>query len=304
MDNELCKKLSSYEHDDNNHWGFCYLKNEIARLKRQVEWCNSGNVLPNDLLVHGFRYIESRISELVAENTKLLGFIRGPKFGEDEIKSHISCCVSLYMQDAVKDGIIYYDADDDCYYDENGVITENDYAETDTCHGQAYLDLYENYRANHPNGAIIDNQLFLLSFNCRNTIAQLQDQLSFIDSVREFSKKPKSLSLIDFIIKERQKILDFIDKELNACKGPQCKLIAIMIIALHKAGYMTYYKGKIKDIYNAFQTAYPGKIGAFTGIVDYINSHCNSNYSGDKQIKSIDLSQMGDELNNFLCNGV
>lgn len=297
MDNNMLKEIASSKCSDGNRLGFYYLQDEICKLEQKIKECT--NILPDDLLLSGFQYINAATNKLIAANESLLGFIREPEFSYDEIKQQISCAASQYIKNAVIDKVIYYNEDDACYYDEEGCeVVEECFAETDYCRSCAYLDLYEEYRKNHPNGAQIDNRLFLLSYNCRQNIAILQDRQSFIESVKQFSKEyiDKPLSLLDFIIKEREKTLNFIDNELKACRTRQGKLIAMMIIVLHEVGNLVQYNGKLSDIHKAFKDAYPGKVGALTGIVDYINSYNNDEYTGDKQIKMEDLIPLRNKL--------
>ena len=297
MDEILQNKIN-FGGDDNNRSGFIYLQTEINKLEQRVKECI--NVLPNDLLIAGFRYISNVANGLVAANKSLLGFIRDPEFSDEEINEQISYALHQYMENAVIDKIIYYDADDAIYYDEGGhEVSEECFAKTDYCRSCAYLDLYEKYRGNRPNGTQIDNSLFLLSYNCMRKIAVLQDQQAFIESVKQFNLEytvDRPLSLLDFIIKDREKSLDFISSELNVCRSRQCKLIEMIIIVLHEAGNLVQYNGKLKNIHKALQDAHPGKIGTLTGIVDYLNSYNNPDYCGDKHIKPQELELLRNKL--------
>ncbi len=115
----------------------------------------------------------------------------------------------------------------------------------------------------------------------------------------ENQKKRDSCSnkpLEDFIIKDREKVLHFIDSELSVCSKPQGKLVAMIIVVLYKAGYIVEINGKLKAIHNALKDKYPSKIGNLQGIVDYANSYCKEDYSGDKKITNDELESLRKKL--------
>lgn len=104
-------------------------------------------------------------------------------------------------------------------------------------------------------------------------------------------------NISQFIVKGKEKVLQFIDSELSACSKPQGKLVAKIIIVLHKAGYISEIKGKLRAICESLKDRHPGKIGKFTGIVEYINSYYNKeNYSGDKKITADELNDLRNKL--------
>ncbi len=112
--------------------------------------------------------------------------------------------------------------------------------------------------------------------------------------VAMLSTHPSDIS--QFIVKDREKVLHFIDSELSACSKPQGKLVAMIIIVLYKAGYIVEINGKLKAIHNALKDKYPNKVGNLQGIVDYVNSCCKEGYSGDKNITDGELESLRKKL--------
>lgn len=132
----------------------------------------------------------------------------------------------------------------------------------------------------------------------------LAQELREIDAIipvsQEYFQKEPTLELNDFIIKDSEKVLRFIETELKSCRAKQGKLIAAIIIVLRETGYIVQTEGKLTRIHDAFCKMYPGKIGRLTGIVDYINSHDNPGYIGDKKITENELNQLQQKLKNFV----
>ena len=103
--------------------------------------------------------------------------------------------------------------------------------------------------------------------------------------------------IAQFIIKDEEKVLKFIDDELSRCDKPQGKLVAMLIIALCDGGYFAHHSGKVTAMINAFKGAYPGKVATSRGIEDYIRGHYNPDGNNPKRITDIELELLKNKLN-------
>lgn len=278
---------------EDNSLGYHALKSEIRELERQYKFCDE---LADELKVDGWKYLQGRICDLHDENKNMLGFDRGKTFTDEEIEDQIFAAGHDYVEYFGENPTSSFRFDDDSWEfvsDDGQRISHGDVLGSEECRELAMNDLWENYRQNHPRGADIDAKLSTLHFQCESQIARFRDRLVFINNIKAYSNtiRPQS-SLVDYITRDRDKVLQFIDNELRPCKATQGKLIAMLIIVLHDAGYLVEYNGKLSAIHKAFKDAYPGKVGALTGIVDYVNSYKNNEYTGDKQIKMKDLESL------------
>ena len=230
----------------------------------------------------------------------MLGFDRGKAPTEEEIEDQIFAAGHSYIEYFADNPTLSFHYDNErleFVSDDGQYISSGDVLGSEECRELAMNDLWENYRHDHPRGADIDAELSTLHFQCESQIAHYRDRQAFIDKIKTHSNTiAPQYSLVDYIIKDRNKVLQFVDNELRPCRATQGKLIAMLIIVLHDAGYLVEYNGKLSDIHKAFKDAYPGKVGALTGIVDYVNSYNNDKYMGDKRIKQEDLATLRDKL--------
>lgn len=169
---------------------------------------------------------------------------------------------------------------------------------------RALFNLFVEYRTKHIGKGFQATLLRQMGYDAGFMFA-LAQELYDIDKItpvsQEFPPKDPIISkLDDFIIKDREKVLRFIETELRPCRAKQGKLIAMIIVVLRDCGYFVQTDGKLTQIHNAFCEKYPGKIGRLTGIVDYINSHDNPEYDGDKQIREDELKLLQSKLENFV----
>ena len=271
---EQAKIIGGGKCGDNNRLGCYALKCEIEILEDRYSICNE---LSDDLKIKGLEYLLWRIAKLHDENKYLLDFDKNIEFTDEEIEDQICDCGCLYLDHFREYGThdFRYDEEGECFVNDDGrFVSDEEVLESEYCEELAVNDLWETYRREHPNGAYIDD---------------------LINEVNAHSGQ-KQLSLVDFIIKDREKSLDFISSELNVCRSRQCKLIAMIIIVLHEAGNLVQYNGKLKNIHKALQDAHPGKIGTLTGIVDYLNSYKNPDYCGDKYINPQELELLRNKL--------
>ena len=296
MDNNMLRKIASGKCGDNN-LGYYALKSEIQELKKQYKFCDE---LVDELKVDGYKYLQGRICDIHDENKNMLGFDRGKAPTEEEIEDQIFAAGHSYIEYFADNPTLSFHYDNErleFVSDDGQYISSGDVLGSEECRELAMNDLWENYRHDHPRGADIDAELSTLHFQCESQIAHYRDRQAFIDKIKTHSNTiAPQYSLVDYIIKDRNKVLQFIDNELRPCRATQGKLIAMLIIVLHDAGYLVEYNGKLSDIHKAFKDAYPGKVGALTGIVDYVNSYNNDKYMGDKRIKQEDLATLRDKL--------
>ena len=168
---------------------------------------------------------------------------------------------------------------------------------------RALFDQFVEYRAKHIGKGFQATLLRQMGHDAGFMFA-LAQELREIDAIipvsQEYFQKEPTLELNDFIIKDSEKVLRFIETELKSCRAKQGKLIAAIIIVLRETGYIVQTEGKLTRIHDAFCKMYPGKIGRLTGIVDYINSHDNPGYIGDKKITENELNQLQQKLKNFV----
>lgn len=278
---------------EDNSLGYHALKAEIRELKKQYKFCDE---LVDELKVDGYKYLQGRICDIHDENKNMLGFDRGKAPTEEEIEDQIFAAGHDYIEYFVDNPTLSFHYDNErleFVSDDGQYISSGDVLGSEECRELAMNDLWENYRHDHPRGADIDAELSTLHFQCESQIAHFRDRQAFIDKIKTHSNTiAPQYSLVDYITRDRDKVLQFIDNELRPCKATQGKLIAMLIIVLHDAGYLVEYNGKLSDIHKAFKDAYPGKVGALTGIVDYVNSYNNDKYTGDKQIKQEALESL------------
>lgn len=297
MDNNMLRKIASGKCGDDNNLGYYALKSEIQELKKQYKFCDE---LVDELKVDGYKYLQGRICDIHDENKNMLGFDRGKAPTEEEIEDQIFAAGHSYIEYFADNPTLSFHYDNvglEFVSDDGQYISSGDVLGSEECRELAMNDLWENYRHDHPRGADIDAELSTLHFQCESQIAHYRDRQAFIDKIKTHSNTiAPQYSLVDYIIKDRNKVLQFIDNELRPCRATQGKLIAMLIIVLHDAGYLVQYNGKLSDIHKAFKGAYPGKVGALTGIVDYVNSYNNDKYVGDKRIKQEDLATLRDKL--------
>lgn len=297
MDNNMLRKIASGKCGDDNNLGYYALKSEIQELKKQYKFCDE---LVDELKVDGYKYLQGRICDIHDENKNMLGFDRGKAPTEEEIEDQIFAAGHDYIEYFVDNPTLSFHYDNErleFVSDDGQYISSGDVLGSEECRELAMNDLWENYRHDHPRGADIDAELSTLHFQCESQIAHYRDRQAFIDKIKTHSNTiAPQYSLVDYIIKDRNKVLQFVDNELRPCRATQGKLIAMLIIVLHDAGYLVEYNGKLSDIHKAFKDAYPGKVGALTGIVDYVNSYNNDKYMGDKRIKQEDLATLRDKL--------
>ena len=282
---------------EDNSLGYNALKSEIRELKKQYKFCDE---LVDELKVDGYKYLQGRICDIHDENKNMLGFDRGKAPTEEEIEDQIFAAGHSYIEYFADNPTLSFHYDNErleFVSDDGQYISSGDVLGSEECRELAMNDLWENYRHDHPRGADIDAELSTLHFQCESQIAHYRDRQAFIDKIKTHSNTiAPQYSLVDYIIKDRNKVLQFVDNELRPCRATQGKLIAMLIIVLHDAGYLVEYNGKLSDIHKAFKDAYPGKVGALTGIVDYVNSYNNDKYMGDKRIKQEDLATLRDKL--------
>lgn len=297
---EQAKIISGNKCGDDNNIGYNALESEIHDLKKQYRLCDE---LADELKVDGWKYLQGRICALRDENKNILGFDRKKTFTDEEIEDQIFMAGHVYLDYFSENPTSSFRFDDDSWEfvsDDGQRISDGEILGSEECREMAMNDLWENYCKDHPRGADIDAKLSTLHFQCEGKIAHFMDRLAFINEIKAHTNTIQpQFSLVDYITRNRDKVLQFIDNELRPCKATQGKLIAMLIIVLHEAGYLVQYNGKLSDIHKAFKDAYPGKVGALTGIVDYVNSYNNDRYAGDKQIKSKDLALLRDKLNNY-----
>ena len=278
---------------EDNSLGYHALKSEIRELKKQYKFCDE---LVDELKVDGYKYLQGRICDIHDENKNMLGFDRGKAPTEEEIEDQIFAAGHDYIEYFVDNPTLSFHYDNErleFVSDDGQYISSGDVLGSEECRELAMNDLWENYRHDHPRVADIDAELSTLHFQCESQIAHFRDRQAFIDKIKTHSNTiAPQYSLVDYITRDRDKVLQFIDNELRPCKATQGKLIAMLIIVLHDAGYLVEYNGKLSDIHKAFKDAYPGKVGALTGIVDYVNSYNNDKYTGDKQIKQEALESL------------
>ena len=293
----MLRKIASGKCGDDNNLGYYALKSEIQELKKQYKFCDE---LVDEVKVDGDKYVQGCICEIHDENKNMLGFDRGKAPTEEEIEDQIFAAGHSYIEYFADNPTLSFHYDNErleFVSDDGQYISSGDVLGSEECRELAMNDLWENYRHDHPRGADIDAELSTLHFQCESQIAHYRDRQAFIDKIKTHSNTiAPQYSLVDYIIKDRNKVLQFIDNELRPCRATQGKLIAMLIIVLHDAGYLVEYNGKLSDIHKAFKDAYPGKVGALTGIVDYVNSYNNDKYMGDKRIKQEDLATLRDKL--------
>lgn len=114
------------------------------------------------------------------------------------------------------------------------------------------------------------------------------------DSVPQNKKEAPKIT--DFIIKDEDKVLKFIDDELKPCRSPQGKLIATMIVALCDKGYFAQIQGKVTNIIHAFRNAYPEKVAVDSAISDCITGYYNRNSETPKSLSKEVLEQLKNKL--------
>lgn len=107
----------------------------------------------------------------------------------------------------------------------------------------------------------------------------------------------KNNELTAFIVKDQEKVLNFIDNELSRCDRPQGKLVAMLIIALCDEGYFVHHSGKIAAMIKAFKSAYPEKVATPRGIEDYIRGRYYPDGNNPKRITDIELELLKNKLN-------
>lgn len=274
---------------DNNHIGYNELRAAITEIKKLIKYCD--DLTSHKLKIKGFQYIQDQIENLVTYNEKLLGFIRYPEFTDDEISDTIDSAISKYKDRALESGIL--SCEEGCYFNEYGdYVDDESFKDDNYCQDEAYTDLHEEYKQAHPKGAEIDQTLELLSWECERKIAEIQDYLDFVEkisNVETLNKQKRPNSLVDIIIKDREKVLRVIENELAASNKPQGKLIAMIIIVLSDIGYLPHYKGKVTQIYNAFKKTYPNKVGTIKGIEDYIRGYYRPDNKNPKRIPDDEL---------------
>ena len=294
---EQAKIYTGNKCGDDNKLGYYALKSEIQELEKQYKFCDE---LVDELKVDGWKYLQGRICDLHDENKNMLGFDRGKAPTEEEIEDQIFATGNSYLEYFCENPTLSFHYDNErleFVSDDGQYISLGDVLGSEECRELAMNDLWENYRHDHPRAADIDAELSTLHFQCENQIARFRDRQAFINEIKARSNTIQSqYSLVDYITRDRDKVLQFIDNELRPCKATQGKLIAMLIIVLHDAGYLVEYNGKLSDIHKAFKDAYPGKVGALTGIVDYVNSYNNDKYTGDKRIRQEDLASLRDKL--------
>ena len=294
---EQAKIYTGNKCGDDNKLGYYALKSEIQELEKQYKFCDE---LVDELKVDGWKYLQGRFCDFHVEYKIMLGFDREKTFTDEEIEDQIFDLKHCYVEHFCENPTLSFHFDDEsCEFVSNAGqwISHDDVLGSEECRELAMNDLWENYCQEHPQGVDIDGKLAILHFQCEGQIARFRDRQAFINKIKARSNTIQSqYSLVDYITRDRDKVLQFIDNELRPCKATQGKLIAMLIIVLHDAGYLVEYNGKLSDIHKAFKDAYPGKVGALTGIVDYVNSYNNDKYTGDKRIRQEDLASLRDKL--------
>lgn len=280
--------------------GFYYevLKYKIQEIKKRYKLlCDE---LPDEFKVDGWKYLQGCICKIHDENKNILDFDREKNFTDEEINDQIYTERHTYLEYFRENPTLsfHFDYEYCGFFDDDGrSISDDEVLESKECLELAMEDLMKKYCQDHPLGVDIDDKLSTLYSQCERQIACFMDRQAFINEIKAYSNTIQSqYSLVDYITKDRSKVLGFIDNELRPCKRKQGKLIAMLIIVLYEAGYLVEYNGKLSSIHKAFKDAYPGKVGALTGIVDYVNSYNNDEYTGDKQIKEADLTVLRNKL--------
>lgn len=160
------------------------------------------------------------------------------------------------------------------------------------------FSLKEFYRKN-PKNVEFTKTLYFNPYEMTDALIDRAIEALPLPKKSEAAQSTFAPNLSQFIVKDKEKVLQFIDSELSACSKPQGKLVAMIIIVLHQGGYIVEFNNKLTMIYNAFKGRYQEKIGKFNGIVEYINSRYKDGYTGDKKITDNELDSLKNKLNNF-----
>lgn len=135
----------------------------------------------------------------------------------------------------------------------------------------------------------------------RTKITALLTSIKSQYSLNNFKKqinthKNNDHPLCKYFTKDHNRVLSFLDNELSHYSKPQGKSIAILLIALNKAGYMVDWNRKLSQILSAFRDRYGDKIGSQKNIEDYLRGYRNNIYS-DKNIAPSEIQEIENKLN-------
>lgn len=110
--------------------------------------------------------------------------------------------------------------------------------------------------------------------------------------------KCENNSLGSFLVKDGEKVLRVIDAEMNAVTKCQGRLVALMICALVKYGYMINIDGKIQRIWQAFNERYPNKVATRQSVNNFISvtMHPGSSLSLYKAFTDEELEQFRNKI--------
>lgn len=275
------------------------LNMSINALSRAFDYCDG---FDDEMKIKAYKYILSKIEYLHLENKRLLDYDWHIYFTDEEITQQVNtgkydsfrsfreASESLNPRDCSKE----YSG----FLDEDGQpISDDEIGEILEIRENAWIDLINEYNAEHSVGYAINQRLKELTLKCEQAIAVTNDKLEFVKRVlAQDNTTPESPSLSELFIKDRTMALRFIDNELRACSRPQGKLIAMMIIALCEKGYLPHYSGKLTEIYSAFKRLYPNKVGTPRGIEDYIRGYYKPSDNNPKTIPNHEIEALKNKL--------
>lgn len=174
--------------------------------------------------------------------------------------------------------------------------------------GQSYIDYITEPKLRKEK-AVREHILTLLlkirEINCKlnGDIGHQFAELSY-KQIEEYEHERKSLyseylnivkqcsntNLNDFICKDCDRVLRFIESELSRPQFRKGKDIATILFILHKDGYINYER-KLRTLLRILKEYYPNKIGENKNIEDYLRSVTTTSLS-DKKITKEEIEEM------------
>lgn len=162
-----------------------------------------------------------------------------------------------------------------------------------------YIDIFAFY-----------DGILKLCFECEINPTEIAPKCKIMATMIKWTESPynntrsiSSLTLESYIIKDKKRVIKAIDAKLDskqkANSDGEGRLVALIICALERYGYMNLEGKDMTNIINAFRAKYPNKIGKRQGISSYITATRTGEYC--RGYKPISSNEIDDFINNFIA---
>lgn len=141
-------------------------------------------------------------------------------------------------------------------------------------------------------------------FKCKfNPIAKKIVDEWIIEKEEQLSNQSSTvneLTLESFFVKEPEKCIAFIKRELDTYKKPQGKLLAIILIGFKKLGYMIHLESVSEELHKVLADQFKDKIGTRQSISNYFTPYYKNDSLSEKQLQEGLVEEMILKIQDFL----